>query len=286
MTDLSLLTQLVAYADHGTLSAAAKWLHTSQPALTRAMKRLEDELRLSLFTRSKNHIALTPTGEMAVCYARRLLAEAEEFETRLRAYERSLHTITVGFCSPVPQIVMTPLLSRIFDGITISADMKDDRDFFTCLCRGTYQLAVTHLPPTDMETFHAVKCGHEDLFLSLPVTHPLAVHPSLKLSQLAGEMILLLQSIGFWMNTVHAKTTETHYLMQSDRMAVTEIAANSPYPIFQSSYFITRDETIPDRISIPLIDAVCHTDYFLVCLRAQTAKFHPLFAKVRENTIT
>ena len=61
MTDLALLTQLVAYADHGTLSAAAEQLHTPQPALTRAMKRLEDELNLPLFTRSKNHIALLCT---------------------------------------------------------------------------------------------------------------------------------------------------------------------------------------------------------------------------------
>ena len=285
MVDLSLLAQLVAYADCGTLSAAAAQLHTSQPSVTRAMKRLEDDLGLVIFTRSKNRITLTPTGEMAVHYARRVLTEAEEFETRLRAYERSLHTIAVGFCSPVPQIVLTPLLSSVFDGMTISADMKDDADFLERLHDGTYQLIVTHLPPADTVDLHAMKCGHEDLFLSLPVSHPLAFSPKVGLEHLAGETVLLLSRIGFWMDSVHAKTRKTRYLMQTERTAITEIAANSPYPIFQSGYFIARGETIPGRISVPLADDVCHTDYYLVCLRRNAAKYRALFSRINEHSI-
>lgn len=44
MIDIYILQQLVAYADCVTLSAAAEKLHTSQPAMTRSMKKLEDEL--------------------------------------------------------------------------------------------------------------------------------------------------------------------------------------------------------------------------------------------------
>ena len=68
--------------------------------------------------------------------------------------------------------------------MTLSADMKDDADFFAKLLDRTYQLAVTHTPPEDANVFHAKKCGHEDLFLSLPTTSPLAFHPRLQLDHL------------------------------------------------------------------------------------------------------
>ena len=73
MLEMSMLAQLVAFADCGTLSAAAEKLHTSQPAVTRTMKKLEEELGLSLFARSKNHLALNEVGELAVRHARRIL---------------------------------------------------------------------------------------------------------------------------------------------------------------------------------------------------------------------
>ena len=53
MIEIHLLEQLDAFAEYGTLSEAAEKLHTSQPALTRSMKKLESELGVTLFIRSK-----------------------------------------------------------------------------------------------------------------------------------------------------------------------------------------------------------------------------------------
>lgn len=53
MLELFQLEQLVAFADSGTLSKPAEHLHISQPTLTRAMQKLEDEFGVPLFQRSK-----------------------------------------------------------------------------------------------------------------------------------------------------------------------------------------------------------------------------------------
>ena len=87
------------------------------------------------------------------------------------------------------------------------------------------------------------------------------------------------------MKAVHEKTPQTRYLMQEERTTITELATNSPYPIFQSSYFIARGEAIEGRISIPLADPECHTDYWLVCLKEGLPKYRRLFDKVTEKTI-
>lgn len=147
MIETNLLAQFAAFADAGTLTRAAEKLHTSQPALTRAMKKLELELGVPLFVRSKNHLELTETGRYAVPYAKRVLQENLDFCSRIRSYDRSLHTLSIGYCAPVPQTVLTPIINILFEGMTLSVDMKDDAAFAENLRNRTYQLAVTHKIP-------------------------------------------------------------------------------------------------------------------------------------------
>lgn len=284
MIDIYMLEQLKTFAECGTLSAAADILNTSQPSLTRSMKRMEDELGVVLFTRSKNHLGLTQTGKMAAQYAAQLLSVTLEFEGRVRAYDRSLHTIYVGYCAPVPQSVLTPIINNTFAGMTISADMTDDSDFLNKLQNGTYQLAVTHFEP-DKSVFYSKKIGHEQLYISLTPGNPLSFYPEIHLKDLNGLTILLLNRIGFWSAVHREKTPNTKYLLQVEDDSFREIASNSQYPVFSSSYFINRGETFPDRINIPIVDKECSTDFYLVCMLSEKPKYDELIKHVNENTI-
>ena len=58
MIDTQQLEQLISIAEEGTLSKAAERLHLSQPAISRSMQRLENDLGVTLFDRQKNKIAL------------------------------------------------------------------------------------------------------------------------------------------------------------------------------------------------------------------------------------
>ena len=284
MIDIYMLEQLKTFAECGTLSAAADILNTSQPSLTRSMKRMEDELGVVLFTRSKNHLGLTETGKMAAQYAAQLLSVTQDFEGRVRAYDRSLHTISVGYCAPVPQSVLTPIINNTFAGMTISADMTDDSDFLNKLKNGTYQLAVTHFEP-DKSVFYSKKIGHEQLYISLTSGNPLSFYPEIHLKDLNGLTILLLNRIGFWSAVHREKTPNTKYLLQVEDDSFREIASNSQYPVFSSSYFINRGETFPDRINIPIVDKECSTDFYLVCMLSEKPKYDELIKHVNENTI-
>lgn len=62
MIELYELRQFVTFAETGTLSQAAEILHLSQPALSRNMKKLEDDLGITLFERKKNRIELNKNG--------------------------------------------------------------------------------------------------------------------------------------------------------------------------------------------------------------------------------
>ena len=284
MIDISLLEQFHAFAEYGTLSSAAEKLHTSQPALTRAMKKLEEDLGVSLFIRSKNQLKLNETGLRAAEYARDVLDADRDFEAKVKAYERSLKTIAIGFCAPVPQTVLTPILNTIFDGMTISADMSDDIQFISRLKSHEYHLAVLHEDPKDNDIF-VKKCGHEDLFISLMPGDPLAFYPEIHLSDLDGRSILLLTRIGFWMNFHNNKTPNANYLLQVDMNSFFELSQNSNYPSFSSSYYMSRGQEYKGKVTIALADPECHTDYYLACLASEKEKYKVLFDRVNETTI-
>lgn len=79
--NLQHLRYLVATADHGTMTKAAAACHVAQPALTRAVRTLERELGLSLFSRRGRSVEITAEGRLVVEVARRVLAEVGLIES-------------------------------------------------------------------------------------------------------------------------------------------------------------------------------------------------------------
>jgi len=87
--DLSQLRYLLAIAQAGSLSAAAKRLQVSQPTLTGAMQRLEEELGSTLLVRDHRGATLTSTGEALRTYAEQAVTLLEQATVQIRDLERS-----------------------------------------------------------------------------------------------------------------------------------------------------------------------------------------------------
>ena len=64
-----------------------------------------------------------------------------------------------------------------------------------------------------------------------------------------------------------------------------ELAANSEYPVFTSSYFLNGREQFPNRIAIPIADTECSTDYYLVCLDSEKERYQDLYDHLKEDFI-
>ena len=189
MIELYLLEQLKAFSRHGTLSGAAEELHISQPALSQSMKKLEDGLGVSLFERSKNRIALNENGILAAQLGEKLLEQSREMEERLHLFDRSRRTISLGVCAPVPLWDLSPLLAQLYPQMTVSTQMEDsDEELIVGLNRGVYQLIATHSPP-DIDLY-GQPFRTERLFLSVPLSHPLANRKELVPADIDGHVNL------------------------------------------------------------------------------------------------
>ncbi len=90
------LRYFVAVAEAGNISRAAKRLFLTQPALSRQIKTLEDEIGQCLLERQAHSIQLTPIGEVLLHEARELLQRAEQVLERVRAAGGALR-LRVGY---------------------------------------------------------------------------------------------------------------------------------------------------------------------------------------------
>lgn len=86
--DLRDLRYFAAIAEHGSMTAAAKALHVSQPTLTVAMQNLEEELKTQLFVRDRSGVKLTATGDELLKHASEVFLLLERAEQRVKGLER------------------------------------------------------------------------------------------------------------------------------------------------------------------------------------------------------
>ena len=80
---LQQLRYIVAIAEAGTLSGAAKALFISQPSLTKTVQELENEMGIKIFERTNKGVLLSHDGEIFLGYARQVLEQAALLELSL-----------------------------------------------------------------------------------------------------------------------------------------------------------------------------------------------------------
>ena len=109
--ELRHLRYFVVVAAHGSFNRAAQLLHLTQPALSRQVKDLEEELMVPLFVRSKNAVKLTDAGERFYEEAREVLARADLAVQRVRG-ERKGDVVRIGYAPSATAGILPPALER------------------------------------------------------------------------------------------------------------------------------------------------------------------------------
>ncbi len=277
MIELSQLKQLVTIVESGTISSAAELLFLSQPALSRSMQKLEEDIGVPIFSRKKNKLTLNENGKLTYELAKKLLDDFSESVERVRTFDRANRTIFVGSCAPAPLWKIIPLLTSHFPDKTISYEMKDVEHAKSGLLNGPYQIAILNKRLDEPDILSHELC-REQLYLCLPNGHPLSKYKNgISFREIDGITMLLYNEIGFWHFVHKSETPNTRYIIQSDRQNFDDLVKESNLPSFITDLSMKEYGTPENKTFIPITDETATQTFYANYPKKNKGLFYKLF---------
>ncbi len=191
------LRYLVALADHKHFGRAAAASFVSQPTLSTQIRKLEDELGVSLVERAPRRVMLTPIGRDIAERARRVLAEVAQMgELARRSQDPEAGTVRLGlFPTLAPYLLphVLPAIRTRFPRLELLLVEEKTDAILTRLRDGRLDAGLLALPVHD-EQLHVEPLFEEPFVLAVPQSHPFAKRDKpLALHDLDHEHLLLLE---------------------------------------------------------------------------------------------
>ena len=187
--DLRKVRYFVAVAEELHFGRAAERLHIAQPALSRQVRALEDELNSQLFVRDRRHTELTAAGQQLLEEARPLLANADALRLRVGRAARGSGTFTVGFMPGLLVTAAVRALSAVHPDLTVDVLRTSWDDQVEVIHDGRVDVSYLRLP-IDHAGLKLVPLFSEPRLAALPAGHRLAGKESIGITDLACEHLL------------------------------------------------------------------------------------------------
>ena len=192
---LTELKYIVAVAREKHFGKAAEACFVSQPTLSVAIKKLEDELEVKLFERSANEVTVTPLGEDIVRQAQSVLEQAASIkEIAKRGKDPLAGPLTLGIIYTIAPYLLPDLVRQTIAKTPQMPLMLQENftvKLLEMLRNGEIDCAIMAEPFPD--TGLAIAPLYDEPFMAaLPSTHSLAEGKSVSTAQLKNETMLLL----------------------------------------------------------------------------------------------
>ena len=192
---LTELRYIVAVARERHFGRAAEACFVSQPTLSVAVKKLEEELGVAIFERGSGEVALTPTGERIVAQAQRVLEEAAAIkEIAKQGKDPLAGPLNIGVIFTIgPYLLprLVPLLHKRAPQMPLSIEENYTAVLAEKLKRGDIDVAIVALPFEEQGV--VTRPVYDEAFVvAVPRDHPWAARKSIRADDLAKESLLLL----------------------------------------------------------------------------------------------
>lgn len=202
---LNELRYIVAVAQERNFRRAAEKAFISQPALSLAIQKLEEDLGLKIFERGKNEVSVTPTGAAIVEQAQRVLEEAERIREIAAQGRNQLTTpLRVGVIHSVgPYLLpdLIPALKKVSLHMPLEVEENITANLDTQLRNGRLDVIVIALPFGDAGILTR-PLYDEPFEVVVSNEHRWASRRSIKPAELGDEKVLLLDSGHCYSNQV------------------------------------------------------------------------------------
>jgi DNA-binding transcriptional LysR family regulator len=208
--ELRHLRYFVAVAEALNFTRAATRLRVAQPALSRQVSDLEEELGVDLLKRTSHGVLLTAEGKLFLEESRVTLKQADESVTKVRALARGeIGELQVGFLAPLDLHILPRALAefqKTTPGVKVALRDLGSDDLCDELRNGTLHLAVMMQPSEESTAgIEFEEIGRYPLFVAMAPGHPLARLNIIPLEMLVKQPLAILD---------HKRNSEFHRMLR------------------------------------------------------------------------
>lgn len=214
---------------------AADKCHVTQPALSRAIQKLEQEMGGQLLRRERSLTHLTELGRLLKPHLEQVLAEAETAKTRAKGFLKLTDApLKLGIMCTIGPLRCIGFLTEFRNrhpGITLSLKEAVPPALRQMLTEGELDVALLAQEQPFDDRFEAVRLYDERFMVAMPSGHRLANQPAVRMSELSGEAYLSRVNCEFWDYLANlseeqgAKNFKTVYQSEREDWIQTMIAA-------------------------------------------------------------
>lgn len=169
--DLRQLRYLVAVAEEGQITAAARQLHMAQPPLSQQIQLLEKELGVTLFLRGHRRMELTEAGQLLYERARQILNLADSARREIRDVKQGLKgTLHIGAVSSSGSVILSSAMHDFRDtheGVHFEIYDGNTFEVIDMIHKGLVEIGIVRTPFND-SPFHCKFLNEEPMVAALP----------------------------------------------------------------------------------------------------------------------
>jgi DNA-binding transcriptional LysR family regulator len=189
------LRAFLLVAENGSFSIAARRLHLTQPAVSKRVAQLEEQMGSPLFDRIGRHVSLTEAGNALLPHARAVLREIQAAQQSVRDLSGEVggqlrlatsHHIGLHRLPPV-----LSYFSNAYPGVHIDIDFMDSEQAYDLTLRGEVELAVITLAPDPQPKIVAREVWPDPLDFMVQRGHELTTVKSLDIETLSNYPAVL-----------------------------------------------------------------------------------------------
>ena len=176
--DISALQAFIAVAESGSFSRAAERIYLTQPAISKRIAALEQDIGARLFDRVGRKIHLTPAGEALLLRTRAVLSELEDIKRDITNLSGTIAgELSVATSHHIGLHRLPGPLKRFHETYTqvrLNLHFMDSEKACNAVARGELELAVVTLPPSADPPLRVEKIWDDPLDIVVSRSHPLA----------------------------------------------------------------------------------------------------------------
>ncbi len=258
---LNQLEYFCAAVRYGSVTQAANKLFVTQPAISGAIRELEKEFSVNLFSHSRNRLVLTEDGQRFFERAEALLREVETAKLQLHELGATRQSVRVGI-PPLWGTTFFPDLLRDFNrkhphihltfyeyGSARAANLVQEEEL---------DVALVNMSLNDPEKFHSVCIGRDHFVAVVDPNHPLAEKSSVTLEDLGPEPLVMYNTDSVQNDSIHSRfrnlgITPNVQIYTSQIHTMKSMIHNNTCAGF---FYASLLQDHPDLVGIPIVPAI------------------------------